>query len=115
MIGLAGPYDFVPDTPAREIMFPAGAALAAAMPVHHVSADAPPMLLASGARDRAVLPRNTVRLAAALRAKGVPVTERHYRGIGHKLVLGALARPLQVAAPVLGDCLRFIAEPGGPP
>jgi acetyl esterase/lipase len=112
MIGLAGPYDFVPDTPAREAMFPPGDALAAVMPVNHAGPSAPPMLLATGARDRTVLPRNSERLAAALRAHGVPVALRHYRGIGHKLVLGAIARPLQVAAPVLADCLRFIADPG---
>ena len=93
-------------------MFPAGDALAAVMPVNLVHAGAPPALLAAGTRDRTVLPRNSIRLAERLRAAGVPVAERHYRGLGHKLVLGALARPLQVAAPVLADCLRFIADPG---
>ena len=108
LIGLAGPYDFTPDTPGRRAMFPEGAALAEAMPVNHVTPLAPPALLAAGARDRTVLPRNTVRLAERLRLVGATVTERHYRGIGHKLVLGALARPLSVAAPVLADCLAFI-------
>lgn len=112
LIGLSGPYDFTPDTPARHAMFPAGAALAAVMPVNLVRGDAPPALLAAGARDRVVLPRNSARLAERLRSAGVPVAERHYRGLGHKLVLGALARPLQVAAPVLADCLRFINNPG---
>ncbi len=112
LIGLAGPYDFTPDTPARHAMFPADDALAAVMPVNLVHAGAPPALLAAGTRDRTVLPRNSIRLAERLRAAGVPVAERHYRGLGHKLVLGALARPLQVAAPVLADCLRFIADPG---
>ncbi len=111
VIGLAGPYDFLPDTPAREAMFPTGADLPAAMPVNHAFTSAPPMLLATGKGDRTVLPRNTIRLAASLRAHGTPITERHYRAIGHKLVLGAIARPLQVAAPVLADCLRFIADP----
>lgn len=113
LIGLAGPYDFTPDTPARRAMFPEGAALAAVMPVNRVHPAAPPVLLASGTRDRTVLPRNSARLAERLRAAGVPVLERQYRGLGHKLVLGALARPLQVAAPVLADCLRFIADPAG--
>ncbi len=112
LIGLAGPYDFTPDTPARRAMFPEGDALAAVMPVNLVHPGAPPALLATGKRDRTVLPRNSIRLAERLRAAGVPVAERQYRGLGHKLVLGALARPLQVAAPVLADCLRFIGDPG---
>ncbi len=111
VIGLAGPYDFTPDTPELVAMFPSGAGLPAVMPVNHVSALAPPMLLATGVRDRTVLPRNSERLAAGLMAHGVPVALRQYRGIGHKLVLGAIARPLQVAAPVLADSLRFIAAP----
>jgi acetyl esterase/lipase len=113
VIGLAGPYDFEPDTPARRAMFPAGAALAGALPVTHAGPGAPPMLLATGTRDRTVAPRNSAALAAALRAAGVRVVERRYRVLGHKLVLGALARPLHLATPVLADCLRFIADPLG--
>ena len=111
VIGLAGPYDFEPDTPSRRAIFPHGDELARAMPVNHARPGAPPMLLATGRRDRTVLPRNTARLAAALRRAGVPVAERRYPVIGHKLLVGALARPLQAAAPVLADCLRFIADP----
>ena len=113
VIGLAGPYDFTPDTPARAAMFPPAPALAAAMPITYVSATAPPMLLATGTKDTAVLPRNSDALAARLGAVGVPVALRHYRGIGHQLVLGAIARPLRATAPVLADCLRFIADPAG--
>jgi acetyl esterase/lipase len=114
VIGLAGPYDFEPDTPARRAMFPAGPALAGAMPVNHVRPGAPPMLLATGSRDRTVSPRNTERLAEALRRAGVPVVERRYRGLGHRLIVGALARPLNRVAPVLRDCLTFIAAPAAP-
>lgn len=107
-IGLAGPYDFEPGTAELKAIFPGGRAC---MPARFARRDAPPMLLAAGNRDRTVLPVNTARLAAALRAAGNTVVERQYRGIGHRLVLGAIARPLQVAAPVLADCLGFIAEP----
>ena len=108
VIGLAGPYDFVPDTDVLRAVFPVDDPAKRSMPIGHVAAGAPPMLLATGTRDRSVLPGNTMRLAAALRAAGVAVTERHYRGIGHRLLVGALARPLQVAAPVLQDCLGFL-------
>lgn len=108
VIGLAGPYDFVPDTDALRAIFPVDDPAKRSMPIGPVAAGAPPMLLATGTRDRAVLPGNTIRLAASLRIAGVAVMERHYRGIGHRLVVGALARPLQVAAPVLQDCLGFL-------
>ena len=108
VIGLAGPYDFEPGTPELKAIFPDGRDC---MPVRFAGPGAPPMLLAAGVRDRTVLPANTTRLADSLRAAGARVVERHYRGIGHRLVLGAIARPLQVAAPVLADCLGFLAAP----
>jgi len=111
LIGLAAPYDFEPDTAVLQAIFPTGEQRLAGMPIGHVGRDAPPALLVTGSRDRTVSPGNTIRLAAALRAAGGTVEERHYRGIGHRLVIGALARPLQVAAPVLADCLGFLAAP----
>ncbi len=109
LIGIAGPYDFVADTPALQAIFPTGDQRLVAMPIAYPRPGAPPALLVSGAADRTVLPANTMRLAAVLREVGAGVTERHYPRIGHRLVIGALARPLQLTAPVLADCLRFVA------
>ena len=61
-----------------------------------------------------VRPGNTARLAARRRADGVRVVERRYRAMGHRTLLAALAPPLRgparlLGAPVLRDCLGFIA------
>jgi len=107
-IGLAGPYDFLPLTdPALEQVFPISLRQAS-QPINFVSGDEPPMLLAAGKDDTTVDPGNTDRLAAKLRAAGDAVQVNHYPGIGHALLVGALAAPLRRVAPVLADVSRFI-------
>ncbi|MBN8892275.1 MAG: hypothetical protein ABS99_00310 [Acetobacteraceae bacterium SCN 69-10] len=120
MIGLAGPYDFLPlGTDRLRAIFGPEADLPQTQPVNFVSSAAPPMMLATGGLDRTVLPRNTRRLTARLREAGVAVRERIYPALGHRLVAGALARPLQpllgwLGAPVLDDMLDFISDPRAP-
>lgn len=115
VIGLAGPYDFLPlHTDTLRAIFGPEDTLPATQPINFVTPKAPPMLLATGMRDGIVLARNSARLAARLRAAGVAVTERRYATVGHRTVLGALATPLRgparlLGAPVLRDCLDFIA------
>lgn len=117
VIGLAGPYDFLPlETPLLQGVFGPEAQWPQTQPVNFASGSAPPMLLLSGGLDRTVLPRNTLRLAQRLRAAGAPVRARIYPLLEHTLLLGALARPLRaplawLGAPVLRDCLAFIARP----
>jgi acetyl esterase/lipase len=108
VIGLAGPYDFLPLTdPALEEIFPASLR-AASQPVNFVSGDEPPMFLAAGKRDTTVDPGNTDRLAARLRAAGDSVEVKHYPLVGHALLVAALAAPLRAFAPVLADSVQFI-------
>ncbi len=107
-IGLAGPYDFLPlRDPMLERVFPE-ATRHASQPLHFVRGGEPPLLLASGRRDRTVDPGNSARMAARLRAVGSPVVERYYPGIGHLLVLAALGAPLRRLAPTLRDVAAFI-------
>lgn len=111
VIGLAGPYDFLPlqDPTLREIFGPESA-WPESQPVNHVAPGAPPMLLATGEADTVVLPRNTENLAARLRATQNDVRTITYAGIGHREILGAFAQPLRFLAPVRRDVLRFVAE-----
>ena len=108
VIGLAGPYDFLPlkDATLEEIFPPA--LRAASQPINFVEGDEPPMFLAAGKRDTTVDPGNTDRLAAKLRAAGDTVEVKHYPRIGHALLVGAFARPLRGFAPVLDDTSAFI-------
>ena len=109
VIGLAGPYDFLPlHTEVLRAIFGPPETLWQTQPIHFVSPAAPPMLLVHGARDRTVLPRNSARLAGTLRSAGCTAEERIYPVIGHKLLVAALAFPQRFLAPVLRDSLDFI-------
>ncbi len=109
MVGLAGPYDFLPlhDPQLEEIFAPAGD-LRLTQPISFARGNAPAMFLASGTGDTTVLPRNTEHLAAAVRRDGGRVEERLYRGIGHALILGCLAWPLRWIAPVWPEVTGFL-------
>lgn len=109
VIGLAGPYDFLPlQDSTLEAIFPP-ALRAASQPINFVEGDEPPMFLAAGERDTTVDPGNTDRLAAKLRLSGDKSVEvKHYPRVGHALLVGAIAGPLRGFAPVLDDTSAFI-------
>jgi acetyl esterase/lipase len=113
MVGLAGPYDFLPIVdPVLQTIF-GGPDRIDTQPIRHVTADAPPVLLIAPRRDRVVSAGNTKRLAAQIRAFGSNVDERIYPLVGHLSVLGALARPLRFLAPVLNDVTAFVTSAKG--
>lgn len=109
-IGLAGPYDFLPlETATLQAIFGPRPDWPRSQPINFVTAQAPPMLLATPRRDASVDPANTARLAARLRDCGVMVVERVYRFVGHRSLMGALTAPFTRLAPVRADVLDFIA------
>lgn len=108
LIGLAGPYDFLPlDDPAAVAAFGAWPRSEETQPVRFVTADSPPTLLLEGAKDERIDPHNARSLAAALRRAGVMVDHRIYPRPGHGTLVGAIARPLRWMAPVLDDMAAF--------
>ncbi len=111
VVGLAGPYDFLPlqsDT-LKEIFGPEEQR-PASQPINFVTPGAPPMLLATGSDDTTVLPRNSTRLAAKLREAGNKAELIIYPGVGHATIMGAFSAPLGFIAPVRQDVLRFITQ-----
>lgn len=114
VIGLAGPYDFLPlhDDELKQIFGPA-AERPRSQPINYVTPDAPPMLLMAGRDDHTVDPGNTLRLAARLRAAGDSVEAKLFPNIGHKTLIGAFARPLGFLAPARADAVRFIKAHAG--
>lgn len=113
VIGLAGPYDFLPlESDELKTIFGPEAERPRSQPINYVSPQAPPMLLLAGRDDDTVDPGNTRRLAAKLRAAGVPVQDDLYFGIGHKGLIAAFARPLGFLAPAREAALRFIKDGG---
>lgn len=109
LIGLAGPYDFLPlKSETLKAIFAPEATLARTQPINFVSATAPPALLATGDQDTVVSPNNTRSLAKKLREAKVAVTELHYPECTHATILGMLAAPTRGGTPLLDDLDRFI-------
>lgn len=108
VIGLAGPYDFLPfDVAASINAFAAFPEPAATQPVTFARSDAPPLLLLHGDKDETVRPRNSHALARRQRSAGGEVDVRVYEGLNHADILLALSRPLRGKAPVLADVRAF--------
>ncbi|HEX3982525.1 MAG TPA: alpha/beta hydrolase [Acidisoma sp.] len=107
-VGIAGPYDFLPleSVELRAIFgFPTSPAT---QPINHVDGHNAPMLLLAGESDTTVLPRNTTRLAARIRAAGGPVSDHLYPNIDHREIIGAIGQPFSFLAPTLPDTLAFL-------
>jgi acetyl esterase/lipase len=112
--GLSGPYAFLPlDGPITQRTFGQSSDLPATQPINYASATAPPAFLATGDADTMVYPRNTARLAKALRQAGATVEEHHYPGIDHVRLVLALSRPFRGRAPVLEEMSAFVHAHAG--
>lgn len=109
VIGLSGPYDFLPLLePDDQDMFGPPELYPASQPINFVRADAPPMLLVQGLNDETVKPKNSRNLAASLQALGVPVTLKLYPKSSHAGTVAALTVLLRGRAPTLADIRAFV-------
>lgn len=108
VVGLAGPYDFLPfDVTASQNAFGQAPDPAATQPISFARADAPPLLLLWGEDDATVGPRNIAGLERAMRAAGGAVEAKTYPDVNHVDILLALSRPFRGQAPVLADVVAF--------
>jgi acetyl esterase/lipase len=118
--GISGPYNFYPFEydQVRDTFGPAPSA-EGTQPINLVTADAPPILLASGTSDPIVRVQNSEAMAAKLREQGVWVTEKYYEGFGHLEPVIALGAMMRFRMPVLNDVVEFFqtfgAFPSGTP
>ncbi len=108
MVGLAGPYDFLPLTSKTLQAIFAVPNLASTQPISFARKDAPPMLLATGDADSTVYPRNTRNLGRRLNELGAHVETIEYAGLGHAGIVIALSSLFRGSAPVLTDVTRFL-------
>ncbi len=108
VIGLSGPYDFLPLQDPELITIFGGANRPETQPITYVDGRNPPMLLAAGDADTIVRPRNSVRLAERIRASGGIAELRLYAGVGHVQTIGGFGAPLHFLAPTLRDTLAFM-------
>ena len=111
LIGVSGPYDFVPDTDELRAIFAPPDQLARTQVITYADGHAPPALLLTGTADTTVRPGNTTRLAERIRQKGGSVETRYYDGIDHIEIIGAVGTPLHFLAPTLRDTLAFMGHP----
>lgn len=112
VIGLSGPYDFLPLREADvQDMFGPPQLYPESQPINFVSADAPPMLLVHGLKDDTVWPKNSRNFATLLRSYGVPVTLKLYPKLVHADTVAALSLPARGRAPTLADIAAFIRQP----
>lgn len=108
LIGLSGPYDFLPlKSGYLQDVFPQDQR-DASQPIRFVSPSAPPALLIHGEDDDVVEPGNSERFAEALLREGVAVELKQYPGTGHARVAVALAPRLEFLADTLDDIVDFI-------
>jgi acetyl esterase/lipase len=115
VVGLAGPYDFLPivDKPTIPV-FASAPDDPGTQPINHVDGHNPPMLLIAGKDDTTVEPRNTTVLAARIAAAGGPVEDKLYPGLGHIGLITAFAPLFSGRAPVLDDVWQFVTSHPAP-
>ncbi|MGH8207274.1 MAG: alpha/beta hydrolase [Steroidobacteraceae bacterium] len=111
VVGLAGPYNFLPFTDEYlKDLFGPPANFERSQPINYVRAGAPPLLLMQGLRDTTVSPSNTRSLAAAMRRVGGTVTTRYFKHAGHAELVAAFSILERKRLPVLREIRAFIAR-----
>jgi acetyl esterase/lipase len=111
MVGLAGPYDFLPlRSEELKIIFGPEQDRPATQPINYVDGKAAPLFLAADLGDKVVDPGNSTRLAQRIEAAGGRVQVKMYKGLNHALIVGVLAAPLRFLGPVLKDLTAFITN-----
>jgi acetyl esterase/lipase len=91
VVGLSGPYDFLPlKEEIYKATFPEKVRTAS-QPIGFVDGNEAPMLLITGDADRTVDPGNSKRLAEKIDAHGGRVIVKVYPGVGHLGTVAALA------------------------
>jgi acetyl esterase/lipase len=110
LIGLSGPYDFLPLRDETRIVIFGGANRPETQPIFHVTPGAPPALLLTGGRDTIVEAGNSTRFALRLRECGNDVKVFAYPHLGHFLIIAAFAPFLRSVVPVQQHVDEFIAK-----
>lgn len=108
VIGISGPYNFLPLRDRNLIAIFGGTDRPETQPIAHIDGKRPPMLLATGTADDTVWPRNTLDLAAKLNAYDSPVAVATYSGVGHIGILLSLAPGFRGNTTLRQDIVAFV-------
>ena len=109
VIGLAGPYDFLPLKSDRlKTIFGAETEQWKSQPINFVDGKNPPLLLAVGKKDGTVWPRNTYNLTKKIKENNGLVEVSEYANYGHVDMVAKLAKPLRGDGELLKALTGFI-------
>lgn len=110
VIGIAGPYNFLPFTDPKIKALFSKVPDAQTQPITYVRKDVPPVLLLHGTDDKDVLPKNSLQLAEKLKSDDNDTTLITYQGIDHIDIILAMSKYFTHKADVLKDIKEFIAK-----
>lgn len=109
LIGVSGPYDFLPlHDETLKVIFDGNRP--ETQPITFAQGKKPPALLMTGADDNTVQPGNSQRLADKLRSQGNDAASIIYRRLGHITILLGLAPYVSNYLPLLNDIDVFIGR-----
>jgi len=111
LIGLAGPYDFLPirDEDVKRI-YSTASDLKNTQPITFVNKGDPAMLLLHGVDDEAVRPTNSINMAERARQVGSDAKATTYKDTDHIDILISLSSTFRSYSPALRDSVAFINE-----
>jgi acetyl esterase/lipase len=116
MIGLAGPYDFLPIVdPTLRAIFGSPDQYNSTQPVMWVDGSNPPILLIHGEVDTEVPVQNTRSLAQHIQNAGGPVETVIYPDLDNQWVLNSLSSTWRTRADVLPNITEFVRRVTGTP
>lgn len=108
LIGISGPYDFLPlQDETLKVIFH-GDRNPQSQPITFAQGRKIPALLMTGAADETVYPRNSINLATRLRSDGNQATDIVYPRFGHITILAAFVPFLSRLFPLLPEIDTFI-------
>lgn len=109
VIGLAGPYDFLPFTyPYMNDLFGPPEKYSQSQPINFVRADAPPLLLMHGLQDHTVAPTNTRSLYEAMSRIGGKVQVEYFENATHSDLIAAFSFLRNRKPPVMAKIREFV-------
>lgn len=110
LIGLGGPYDFLPLPYSSLVPIFPEETRQQSQPVAFADEINPPSLLLHGSADTVVEPIDTSILAEKLVAAGNQATAILYEGVTHAEILGAISPVLAGVAPTKSDIIEFVSN-----
>lgn len=111
MIGLAGPYDFLPITdPEMRDIFAPPENFEQSQPILYTEGDNPPMLLLHGEDDEIVWVKNTRNLAAQIKKAGGPIETVIYPKMGHRQIVASMSKLFRGQSDVIQHVAEFVTR-----